>query len=446
MSYSHKNGHRHVTCLVGYGIACSTKSKKCKKDLTVRKSHCIIIVTRNNSILHNVKKEKVKNMKTNTKTNKDQLSNYARENDKLAFQDLLSTYASESKDTTTKTYDKALTDLATAIAYSVTNKCINTSYNSTLVSIRQDIARDTHTLNTTMYSNTHATRLTHNDDGDMIQTVIDRSYKSATDKLIDQTLGDGLDLVHTAIIAIMDETKKQKERGDQVDLEKPYTVRRLKQKVWIKKEDSVHGWETVETSPILEVYRAVRRAIRTSRAAATDPQNGYSYLADVISDPDGDGIDTIYRRLPKYADLGGYATDYNGACTLYSADQDTVDKYDDMIAKLNLTKKQAQIVKLSEAGYGSAAIGTYLGIKPQSVDTTLDRIAKKAVEVFDLPSYFLDKIDKKAAPTSKLTDDDKKTIKQMFKDGYTMSYIAIHFNVSKMTVSRVIKGRNDRKK
>lgn len=363
---------------------------------------------------------------------------------KTSFSALLENFASESKDTTTESYTDALTELATAISYSVLKKCIDTGYNSTLVAIRHELTSAKATLANTSHCNDNATHLTYNEEGDMIEEVINKDSKNALTTLASATIGDGYDLVNTAIVSILEEVQKQIERGESIDLERPYTVRRLKKKVWIKSADSVNGWETVETSPIREVYKAVRRYINQTGALHTDAKNGYSYLEDISHDNESGESEVIYRRLSKFADLGGHSCDYNGAMTFYTVDIETVDEYESMIAKLNLTKKQAQIIKLREAGYNSTAIGTYLGVKPQTIDTTLNRIAEKAIEVLDLPPYFAEK--KAVTPTAKLTDNDKKTIKQMFADGYTMAYIAIHFNVSKMTISRVIKGRNDRKK
>ena len=275
-------------------------------------------------------------------------------------------------------YADALTDLATAVAYSVLKKCIDTGYNETLVSIRYELTRDRQTQVNLAHCSEHSTRLTYNADGDMIQETIDSDCRKALTDLASQSWGDGLDLVNTAIVAILEETEKQTARGELVDLERPYTVRRLKKKVWIKSADSVNGWETVETSPIREIYKAVRRAIDVSRAAATDPRNGYSYLEEIATDPDSGEGTTIYRRLTKYADLGGYACDYNGACTLYSADSATVADSETLVSALNLTKRQAQALKLRQSGYGYKAIATYLGIRPDSVRDIFKAIQKKA--------------------------------------------------------------------
>lgn len=317
-------------------------------------------------------------MKTNT-TN----TTATTEERQATFSALLERYADLANTTTTtaqdprKEYSDALTDLATAVAYSVLKKCINTGYNETLVDVRHELTRDRQTLTNVAHCSEHATRLTYNADGDMTSETVDNDCKKALTTLASVALGDGLDLVHTAIVAILEETAKQTANGEAVDLERPYTVRRLKKKVWIKSADSVNGWETVETSPIREVYKAVRRSIDLSRAAATDPRNGYSYLEELATDPESGEETTIYRRLTKYADLGGYATDYNGACTLYSVDGETVADSETLVSALNLTKRQAQALKLRESGYGYKAIATYLGIRPDSVRDIFKAIQKK---------------------------------------------------------------------
>lgn len=315
-------------------------------------------------------------METNaTKTNKPATT---ADEKQATFSALLEKYAKETSDTTTETYTRALTDLATAVTYSVLKKCIDTGYNETLVTIRKELTRDRQSQSNIKYCDEHATRLCYNEYGDITTQTIDNDCKKALNAIICQSWGDGLDLVNTAIIAILEETQKQIARGEAVNLEKPYTVRRLKRKVWIKSADSVNGWETVETSPIKEIYKSVRRYINQTRALATDARNGYSYLEEIATDTETGEKATIYRRLTKYADLGGYACDYNGACTLYSADSATVADSETLVSALNLTKRQAQALKLRQSGYGYKAIATYLGIRPDSVRDIFKAIQKKA--------------------------------------------------------------------
>lgn len=301
-----------------------------------------------------------------------------------AFATLLTTLATETDHPTTPdAYTKALTDLAAAVAYSVLKKCIDVSQNKALIQVRQSIAHDRNALDRIAYANAHAYVMTYNTDGERVQKVNDPDSVKALNALCSECFGDGIDLVNDAVVAILTECKKQKDREPDAptDLERPYTVRRLNRKVWIKTADSVNGWETVETTPIQEVYKAVRRTIEQSRATQSDPRNGYTYIADLATDPDSDTTETIYRRLPKYADLGGYATDFNGACTFYTADPETVNDYDSIIERLNLTAKQAKILALRQSGYGYKAIATYLAIRPDSVRDCIKAIRAKAVAI-----------------------------------------------------------------
>lgn len=321
-------------------------------------------------------------MKKTTNTTRTVVTTNAIENKQATFSTLLETYASEhEKGTNTSTYTQALENLAYAVAYSVLKKCIDTSYNETLVSIRYELTRDKHALNNVIHCSEHATKLAYNDNGDLVQVTLDSDCKKALATLTSVTLGDGLDLVNDAIIAILEETEKQLARGEKLDLEKVYTVRRLNKKVWIKSADSVNGWETVETTPIREIYKAVRRSINSSRALATDPRNGYSYIEDLSKDNETGETTTIYRRLTKYADLGGYATDYNNACTFYTVDSETVKDVDDLLTSLNLTKRQAQILELRQRGYGYKAIATYLGVTQRAVAKTVQAIQTKALAI-----------------------------------------------------------------
>lgn len=297
------------------------------------------------------------------------------------FQDLLDTLARETdQPTDTSTYTKALSDTAAAIAYTVLKKCIAVSQNKALIQVRQSIARDLHNLDRLIYANEHAYEIVYNSDGDIEKRVKDKDLAKVLDDLVKECFGDGLDLVNDAVLAILDQFAKQREREpDQAaDLARPYTVRRLNRKVWIKTDDSVNGWETVETTPIQEIFKAVRRSIDSSRAVQTDPRNGYTYLQDLAHDTDSDNAETMYRRMPKYADIGGYATDFNGAFTFYTADTETVKDIDTLVESLNLTAKQARVLQLRQSGYGYKAIATYLGVTQRAIAKTVQAIQDKA--------------------------------------------------------------------
>ncbi len=345
-------------------------------------------------------------------------------------------------------------ELATAVAYSVIKKCLdpqrkgrkdgqvsNSGCNTQLDEVKRSIYRDKNTLANIDYSCTQAFTTVYNEDGDRQTKTKDSDYRYAYNKLSQQTLGDGLDLVHVAMVALLDESEKA-DRTRENFLENTYEVRRLKKKVWIKSADSVNGWETVETSPIREVYKAVRREVANSRSLNIDPSNGYLYLEELATDEESNEEATIYRRLNKFSDLAGNVTDYNGAVTFETVDSASVDKYENMVDALELTARQAKVLELRMGGYGCVAIGTYLGVKEESVMSVLKTIQKKAIEKLELPNYLVKALTE--TPTTakkKLTDEDKKTIALLFANGHSMKFIADRFNVGKTTVARIVTGK-----
>lgn len=375
------------------------------------------------------------------------------------FTDLLRQYEKEyNNDKTSVAFSNVLDELATAVAYSVIKKCLdpqrkgrkdgevsNSGCNTQLDEVKRSIYRDKNTLANIDYSCKKAFITVYNEDGDRQTKTADSDYRYAYNKLTQQTLGDGLDLVNTAIISLLDECTKVDTTAENF-LETVYTVRRLKKKVWIKVEDSVNGWETVETSPIREVYKAVRREVANNRSLNIDPSNGYMYLEDLATDEESNEETTIYRRLNKFSDLAGNVTDFNGAVKFETVDANSVTDYDTMVEKLELTARQAKILELRMGGYGYVAIATYLGVNEKSVRDVLKTVQKKAIEKLNLPEYLVKTLTetKQQTAKNKLTDEDKKTIELLFADGHSMKFIADRFNVSKMTVSRVINGRKDR--
>lgn len=371
------------------------------------------------------------------------------------FTDLLRQYEKEyNNDKTSVAFSNVLDELATAVAYSVIKKCLdpqrkgrkdgqvsNSGCNTQLDEVKRSIYRDKNTLANIDYSCKQAFTTVYSEDGDRQTKTKDSDYRYAYNKLSQQTLGDGLDLVHIAMVALLDESEKaDRTRGN--FLENTYEVRRLKKKVWIKSADSVNGWETVETSPVREVYKAVRREVSNSRSLNIDPSNGYLYLEDLATDEESNEETTIYRRLNKFSDLAGNVTDYNGAVTFETVDSASVDKYENMVDALELTARQAKVLELRMGGYGCVAIGTYLGVKEESVMSVLKTIQKKAIEKLELPNYLVKALTE--TPTTakkKLTDEDKKTIALLFADGHSMKFIADRFNVGKTTVARIVTGK-----
>lgn len=278
-------------------------------------------------------------------------------------------------------YTAALYDLATAVAYSVVNKCIdpqrkaaatreavsNSGCNPAMVELKNGISKDRRTLANTSYCAAVATRSAFNADGDRVTEIADKDAAAALSKLTAETLTDGIDLVHTAAVAILEQAAEHATAPQWLD--SVYTVRRLSKKVYIQHADSA-AYKDTDTTPIQEVYKAVRKAIQDSRATATDPRNGYSYIEELTAD----GLDTIYYRLGKYTDLGGYNADGQ-----YTTDGQSVADYETIAASLNLTDRQAQVLALRMQGKGHKAIATYLGVTQRAIAKTFEQVQKKAI-------------------------------------------------------------------
>lgn len=324
------------------------------------------------------------------------------------FPDLVSRFNDLATDPTKDptAYSKTLTDLATAIVFCVLKKCIdptrnnktntvsNSGYNSTMVSLKNSVNADRVTFESYNHAVKNITYHTeYNKKGDPVRVCDTPDLeKNIVELTHGKNFGDGYDLVNDCIIAILSEIAKQKKRDPEkpTDLERPYTVHRLKRRVYIKKADSMGGYETVETLPIIECFKAVRRSIENSRSIQTDPKNGYVYIDDLITSPDGDP-DTVYYRLPKYSDLGGYVKNFNDAETVYTADNtalETLENIDNLIEKLNLTKKQAEILNLRLRGYGYKAIATYMGITTDNVKGQVKEIRRKAKKIDLTPEKY----------------------------------------------------------
>ena len=317
-------------------------------------------------------------------------------NENNGFSILLRTYENATRNRngnaeTEKAYTTALTDLATACAFSVLKKLCNvggvltetskstTDTAKTIRQLRQSLAKDLHDLNRIQYASNNATALEYNADGDLITVIKDKDLHNALTTLCGECFGDGLDLMHTAVTTILTETEKATDLTANF-METPYNVRRLKKKVYIQSIDSLGGYETVTTTAIQEVYKAIRREIESNRTMQV-ASNKYTYLESIATDTESDTETTVFRRLPKYSGLAYEQTDFNGKITSITADTETVDTTDRIISMLNLSKQQATILQLRQSGYGYKAIATYLSVRPDSITKQIKRIREKAITI-----------------------------------------------------------------
>lgn len=316
-----------------------------------------------------------------------------------AFAELLRAY--ETAYLSGTDYTAELLNLATATAQSVLKKCVDPQRKSAtdretvsdsglspaLSAVKRGIVADMGTPDRPGYlanlreaaDNSHAWK--YNKDGEYVQYVANADAEKAWTELSRETLSDGMDIVNTAVVAILEQSADHSAVGVGF-METAYTIRRLSRRVIIKAEDGAK-WEDVETSPIREVYRTIRREVQASRAVQADPKNGYLYIEDMTADPESTATETIYRRLQKWADLGGYTHDGH-----YTADPQTLADYNAVMELLNLTDRQSRIVALRMSGYGNKAIATYLGISLSSVKTILRRLQEKCETLGFTPSMW----------------------------------------------------------
>lgn len=219
-----------------------------------------------------------------------------------------------------------------------------------------------------------ATRLVYNADGDLVRETVDKGAEKRADALSRERLGDGVDLAQEAIVALLDVADRYADGGEWLD--KPISVRRIARRVYVD-ATAVPEWKDADSTPIQEVYRAVRRYVDKTRAVQTDPRNGYAYLADLATDPDSDALETVYRRIGKYADMGGYVCTAAGGG--YAVDRETVDRYNATLAVLDLTDRQGLIVSYRMRGYGLDAIAEKIGVSLATVKRAVADMQDRAV-------------------------------------------------------------------
>ena len=266
--------------------------------------------------------------------------------------------------------------LATACTFAVLKKLETASGNKTIADLRRDLARDLNNADRLEYSIQNATKTEYNADGERVIKIADKDLNKTSADLTAETISDASDLLQTALLTIYAETAKTADLTADF-METPYTVRRLKRKVWIKTAESVNGWETKETTAIQEVYKAIRREVESNRSMQI-ASNKYCYIADLVTDEESGDEETIYRRLPKYSGLAEETTDYNGKVTAITADKESAETADRLVESLNLSKQQATILQYRMSGYGRRAIATALGGRDDNIKVQLRRIAEKA--------------------------------------------------------------------
>lgn len=192
---------------------------------------------------------------------------------------------------------------------------------------------------------------------------LDTSKKDASD-----TIPEIADLVSVATVAILENLDKYGNLTVTVKYQKP-------QRQIIYGNGDIKMVEA-EAVPIQLVYRAVRKYISRMKNGGSLGADGYSYIAITDTDTDTDIDTVVYRRLGKYADIGGYTSE-----GLYTVSEEDVTKVDGIISRLDLTREQKRILSLRQGGYSFGAIADILGVSQEAVKKAVKRIRCKAVKI-----------------------------------------------------------------
>lgn len=181
-----------------------------------------------------------------------------------------------------------LTALATAVAYSVLNKCIDpqrktaadretvsdNGYNPALVQLKRGIAADLATLDNLRTATNKATRTAYNADGDLTTETVDKDAEKAVAALVGETLSDGIDLVNAAALAILEQAAEHADPAAPW-LDTPYTTRRLSRRVYIRTEDSRAYRDETTTPDTGSLPRCASSCAGQPRNADRPPQRLY---------------------------------------------------------------------------------------------------------------------------------------------------------------------------
>ena len=311
------------------------------------------------------------------------------------FEQVLREYEQQARTRTPKTeaeYTTALYNLAKCCLLAVMKKCINTATptdedkarkatrdnGKRIAQIRAEFLRDMASFKNMAYISANAYEGQYTPSGKYTTAILDKELAQAEDKMMEERLGEGMSLLHDAIVRILEEDRKARERNNghlpEGYLEQVYTMHTLKKRVYIKLEDTANGWEDRESTAIQEIYKAIRREIANNN---TITNNGKcSYAEDIATD--GNITATIYRRN-KYG--------VNDIAILEGLDLSEIAKREQW------TERQTAIIELRLQGAGYSAISTYLGISEGGVYNHLQRIAKKWYENGNkTPKAYIDKV------------------------------------------------------
>lgn len=260
-------------------------------------------------------------------------------------------------------------DLINLLALSATagtlRRVYDASGNDTIRELRNCLQSDARALAKLADCADRATTLEINDNTGLYNTiVIDESANAAVNTMInDDTITDAYDLYMTAYEYLWQEMIVNDRACDDI--------------VTITNKDGTTKERTIYQCACM----AVRREIYANKSI--DSTGKYLYIEDMRSGADDNGADALdreYIRLGKYYDLGGacHSDDINSSIDgIYSADHETVDSTNALMASLNLTDRQALVLHYRRQGISVSAIADKLNVSQQAISKTLVQVQEK---------------------------------------------------------------------
>lgn len=260
----------------------------------------------------------------------------------------------------------------------------NSGQNPKMLALRRDVYADYHTAAVNlplMVDRAYGVKWKQN--GEAETEVIDRRAADAVDAMIADTIGDGLPVVHDGVVKLL-ELYREAEAAGQIGrgwMDEPQTLRRPSRRVYLP-GDNVE-WVEEELSPVRQVFRACRKGVADTAAAKADPRCKYTYIAEVVRDgeaADDTAADEIYRRMDKFSDIGGETMG------IYSASEYGAWELETVMELLNLTARQAEIVRRRYAGQSVKAVAASLSVSPQAIYDHMRRLSEKCARLGFMPS------------------------------------------------------------
>ena len=315
-------------------------------------------------------------------------------NEHSSFKELIKRYndiATKTKCSNCKEYGNVLMDMATAVAICVIKKCIDpqaktavqldtvsdSGYNPMMLNLYHAIMNDISLLKKTILTSNNNYDTKVNENGDIVRVLKD----STINQIITMSLNDGLDLVNTAALEILEQSKKQLESENVVNLEDVFTAKRLKSYIYYNLED-IDSEKTMidyDTTPIQQSFKKVRKYIQDNQSVKYDPKSKRSYLS-FDCETDAKEIERIYLRLQKYADIGGYESAASGGG--YVANEYDVLQFENIASQMNLSPLQAKILyHLYYRNETYSIVAAKLKISKNNVTTNICRIREKAKKI-----------------------------------------------------------------